>query len=177
MRDWTPIVDNDNQPRREGGRGVHHPPRLTYFALQKIGLLESCLNQSHSPQAFLKKSSFIWSNKHQIPNPRCCWSINQGSNPSPLKFAGRGEAFARRCRFVATDLNANASPQKRGVTPPRIRQQHLRNRSYKNQVRLRGLIDLLHKSIFAPLGRVFSPRRSPPAPLKKGGEFIQSPPF
>jgi len=69
MRDWTPLLDNDNQPLQVGGRGVPRPPRLTYFPLQKIGLLESCLNQSQSPQTFLKKSSFIRSNKHQIPNP------------------------------------------------------------------------------------------------------------
>ncbi len=45
------IIDNDNQCQG-GERGVPRPPRLIYFTLQKIGELESCLDHSHSPQAF-----------------------------------------------------------------------------------------------------------------------------
>ena len=33
---------------------------------------------------------------------RCCWSIDNGSDPPAAKLVGRGEAFARRCRFVVT---------------------------------------------------------------------------
>jgi predicted DNA-binding WGR domain protein len=129
---WTIILDGKSHTVHYGRVGTVGQTQTKEFSSEAEALksYEKLVNQK------LKKgyvevnaeSNLVQDTKADIEDTgrleRCCWSINQGSNPSPLKFAGRGEAFARRCRFVATDLNANASPQKRGVTPPRIRQQH-----------------------------------------------------